>query len=133
AVSHVDSVEGLGEGTDLVHLNQDGVGSILSDALLQALRVGDEEVVANDLNLIADGCGEVGVTLPVIFLQWVLDGDDWVRVNELSVNVCHLSCGVLATFEVVGAVLEELRGSNVQSKSDVLAWGEASLLDCLND
>ena len=45
------AVERLGEGADLVDLHEHGVGDALRDALGQDLRVGDEEVVAHELDL----------------------------------------------------------------------------------
>ncbi|BAC17851.1 conserved hypothetical protein [Corynebacterium efficiens YS-314] len=133
AVCHVDGVEGLGEGTDLVDLDQDGVGGLLGDALLQTGRVGDEEVIADDLNLVTDLGGQCDVAIPVVLLQRILDGDDRVLVDKLGVDVRHLLGGVLATLEVVFAVLEELGGSNIQGQGDVLARLEAGLLDGLDD
>ena len=47
AFGHLDSVEGFGEGADLVDLNQDRVGDFLIDAFFENFGVGDEEVVAN--------------------------------------------------------------------------------------
>ena len=41
----LDGLERLGERTDLVDLDQDRVGGTQLDALLEALGVGDEQVV----------------------------------------------------------------------------------------
>ena len=41
-VSGLDGLQGLGEGADLVDLDEDGVGHALFDAGFQALGVGDE-------------------------------------------------------------------------------------------
>ena len=54
AVGHLHGLQGLGQGADLVDLDQQGVGGAHRDALGQALGVGDEEVVADDLDLVAD-------------------------------------------------------------------------------
>ena len=50
AAGELDGVEGLGDGADLVDLDEDGVGDAFVDAALQALGVGDEEVVADELD-----------------------------------------------------------------------------------
>ena len=42
-VGHLDGVQGLGEGADLVDFDEDGVGHPFLDAGLQALGVGDEQ------------------------------------------------------------------------------------------
>src|SRR6266851_7747197 len=47
----VDGVQGLCEGADLVDLDQDGVRDPLLDPLLKPVDVGDEEVVAHELDL----------------------------------------------------------------------------------
>ena len=75
----------------------------------------------------------LGVALPVIFLQRVLDGHDRVVGDEVLVDLGHLLSGVLAALEVVLAVLEELGRSNVESQGDILARLKAGLLDGLND
>ena len=54
AAGQFDGFEGLGDGADLVDLDQDGVGDLLLDSLLEALGVGDEEVVADELDLVAE-------------------------------------------------------------------------------
>jgi hypothetical protein len=48
------TVEGLGERADLVDLDQDRVGDALVDAAGQALGVGDEQVVADELHPVAE-------------------------------------------------------------------------------
>ena len=133
AVRELYGIEGLGQGTNLVDLYEQRVGRLLINALLQASRVGDKEVIADDLDLIANSGGQGGVAFPVVFLQWVLDGHDGVLVDELLVDLGHLLGGVLAAFEVVLAVLVELGGSDVEGQGNVLAWLEAGLLDGLND
>ena len=46
---HAHGVERLAQRADLVDLDQDGVGDLLVDALLQAGDIGDEEIVADEL------------------------------------------------------------------------------------
>ena len=58
ATSQLDGVEGLGDGADLVDFDEDGVGDFLLDSLLEALGVGDEEVVADELDEVAYLLGE---------------------------------------------------------------------------
>jgi hypothetical protein len=54
------------------------------DALLQAHRVGHEQVVADELDLRADGIGEVLPGLPVVLGEGVLDRDDRVVGDEVG-------------------------------------------------
>lgn len=65
-------LQGLGDGADLVDLEQQAVAGLLGHALGDALGVGDREVVTHHLDAGA-GC-EVGPCLPVILVKGVLDG-----------------------------------------------------------
>ena len=91
AAAELDGFEGLGDGADLVDLDEDGVGDLLLDSLLQALGVGDEEVVADELDLGADEVGELAPAGPVVFGETVFERDDGVLAGPgLSVEVDHL-------------------------------------------
>ena len=48
------AVERLGERADLVQLDEDRVGGPARDAAAQALDVGDEEIVADELDVVAE-------------------------------------------------------------------------------
>jgi len=50
ALRHLDRVERLGQGTDLVDFNEDGVAYAFLNAVSQTLGVRNEQVVANQLN-----------------------------------------------------------------------------------
>ena len=133
-LGHLHGVEGLGEGTDLVHLDEDRVGGAGLDALLEELGVGDEEIVADELHLAADGVGELLPGRPVAFGAAVLDRDDRVLGGELLVEGDHLVAGV----DLAGGLLEdvvllllhvELGGGDVEGEVDVLAELVAGVLD----
>src|SRR4029453_12621909 len=124
-----NGVQGLGQGTDLVDLDQQGVGRGRLDALLQADRVGDEEVIANQLDLVTDSVGEGLPAFPVVLVQRVFNGDQRVVGNELSVVGAHFRRGQCLAFELVSTILVELGGSNVQGKGDVRTRGVAGVLD----
>src|SRR5690554_2045538 len=49
-LSHLDSVQSLGQATNLVELDQDGIAHTLLDALLQDLGVGYKKVITHQLN-----------------------------------------------------------------------------------
>ena len=49
-VRHLDRLECLGDGADLVELDKNGVARAELDALLQALRIRDEEIIADELS-----------------------------------------------------------------------------------
>ena len=60
------------------------------DALLQALGVGDEEVVADELDVVAELFGEELPAVPVVFGEAVFDGDDGVLADPVVPEVGHL-------------------------------------------
>src|SRR5690625_2832427 len=73
ALGEADRIEGLAESTDLVDLHEQGVGGLLLDPAGEALGVGDEQVVTDDLHLVTDLGNEVGPAAPLVFTERVLD------------------------------------------------------------
>ena len=136
-VGHLDGVQGLGQGADLVDLDEDGVSHALGDAVGQALHVGDEQVVAHQLHLGADGLGEHGPALPVVLGHAVLQGDDGVGVGELLPHVHQLLLGhLLAGLGLDVALLlvvPPLGGGGVDGDHEVLAGLVAGLGNGLHD
>ena len=63
-----DDVEDLGERTDLIGLDENGVGGGFSDSFQQTFFVGDEQIVANQHNEVADSGGQFApaVKIPLI-------------------------------------------------------------------
>ena len=83
---HADAVERLGERADLVQLDEDRVGRPARDAAAQALDVRDEEVVADELDAIAELLRDELPAVPVVLGAAVLDRDDRVLARELLVD-----------------------------------------------
>jgi hypothetical protein len=75
-LAHLDRLDGLGHRADLIELDEHGVGGLLLDAAGDELGVGHVEVVADDLDLVAQGGRVLAEAVPVVFRQAVLDGDD---------------------------------------------------------
>src|SRR5699024_11865294 len=98
AVCQIYSIEGLRQGTNLVYLYQQGVSCLLIDAALQASWVGSKEVVADDLYLVTDFSDKRRVPLPVVLIEWILNGNNWVLLNELGVQLGHLCGGLHGVF-----------------------------------
>ena len=87
---HIDGVEGFGQRADLVDLDEQRVGEAVLDPLLQPQRVGDEQIVADELALVAD---EVGERLPahkIIFAHPVFDRLDRIVVDQRGEIFGHL-------------------------------------------
>jgi hypothetical protein len=73
-------LDGLGDGTDLVDLEEETVAGRLLDGHLDALGVGDRKVVADHLDL--GGLVEVDPRGEVVLVEGVLD-----RANVILLNV----------------------------------------------
>ena len=72
-VSHLDSIQCLGKRTNLVHLDEDRVGSTHLDALLQEFHVGNKEVVTYQLATIADSSSQLHPVVPIVLVKAILD------------------------------------------------------------
>jgi len=75
-VGHVDGGQRLRQGADLVGLDEDGIGNVLVDAFPQDLRVGHEQVIADELDFLAEGLREDAPALPIALAHPVFNGDD---------------------------------------------------------
>ena len=105
------------------------------DADLQPLRIGDEEVVADQLHLAAQPLGQQLPAVEVVLGAAVLDGDDRVAVDQAGQVVDH--AGGVERLALAGhavlAVLEELAGGGVAAEVEVLAGAVAGRLARLHD
>jgi hypothetical protein len=141
----------LGDGTDLVDLQQQSVTRLLLDGGLDSEGVGNGQVITNDLDL--GRLVEVGPSLPVVLGEGVLDGADVVLLGVGVVEGSELltseplggvGVGVLTVrqliyvgdathleVKVVLALLVEFGGGNVETDLDLA--GVASLLDGLGE
>lgn len=132
-------VDGLGDGTDLVDLEEEGVASLGLDGLLDELGVGDGKVIADNLEV--GGLVEVAPGLPVVLSEGVLDGDNGVLGSELLVLVGKLLVGDPLALVGVGVLevkvvlllvgLVELGGGNIHGDLDLA--GVASLFNGVGD
>ena len=73
-----DRRQRFGNAADLVGLDEDGIAAAELDALLQPPRVGDKQVVSDQLHLAAQLFGQQLPALPIFFIQAVFDGADGI-------------------------------------------------------
>ena len=122
-VGHFDGLERLGEGADLIDLDQDRIGDALFDPLGQAGRVGNEQIITDQLDGVADGDGQHLPAVPVIFVHAVLDGGDREFGDQVFVVLDH--AGAIQRFTLPGqfiaAVLVEFAGRGIQRHDHVVA------------
>ena len=104
----LNSLDGLGDGTDLVDLQEQGVARLLLDGGLDSLGVGDGQVISDNLDL--GGLVEVGPSLPIVLCEWVLDG-----ANVVLLTVAVVKSGELLSGEPLGRVRVGVLKSQLQS------------------
>ena len=124
-VAGLDGFDGLGQRTDLVEFDQQGIGGFFLDRPADTLGVGDQQVVADDLDLVAQFFRHQLPAFPVILGQAVFDGDDRVLVDPFGPEGDHLRAGQFLAFlaQVVGLGLfvVELGGSRVEGNGHLFA------------
>src|SRR5260370_37487750 len=125
----------FGQGADLVDLDQDGVGDPSLDSLFQTSDIGDEQVVADKLNLAPDPVGEQLPPIPVVFGHAVLDADDRVSADPSLVEVDELQRGERHALagELVVAVGVQLAGRDVYRERNLVTSLVSGLSDGLDD
>ena len=79
----------LGQAADLVDLDQDRIGNALVDPLLEPLGIGDEQVVADELDPSAELVGQRLPAVPIVFRHPVLDRRDRVIPGQISEKAHH--------------------------------------------
>ena len=127
--------EGFGQGTDLIHFNQNRIADFLVNTHLQALRVGYKQIVANQLHFIAQLLGQGSPALPVVFCQTVFDRDDRIFFYQFCQVIDHLGAGLRRAFRqhMVFAVFVELAGRYVHCQHNILTRFVAGFFNGFHD
>ena len=120
-VRHLDGGQRLGQRADLVDLDQDRIGDAVLDALRQPLDIGDEQIVADELDLVADQVGDDLPALPIVLGHAVLDRDDGIALGEIGEILRLLFFRARLAFAGidVGAVLVEFARRRIEREHDV--------------
>ena len=134
-VGHLDRGERLGQRADLVDLDQDGIGAAIFDAVGKPLDVGDKEVVADELTLVADQISQFLPAVHVVFRHAVLDRDDRITRSQIGeiFRLLRARAGLVLAAIDIFAVLEELGRRAVEREHDVAARLIAGLADRAHD
>ncbi len=89
-VGHLDGVQCLCKGPDLVQLDEDRIGGLFFDPLGNPLGVGDKEVVSHNLDAAPQFCGHLGPVLPVVFSEAVFNGINGEAIDPVLIELDHL-------------------------------------------
>ena len=88
-MSHLDGLDGFGKRTDLVKLNQDGVGRFFFDTPCNPAGIGHKKVIPDNLYTIAESRSHLSPALPLVFIQAVLDGKDGEALYPVAIEINH--------------------------------------------
>ena len=118
---HGDGIQGLAESADLVELNENGIGDTLLDTLGQDFRVGNKQVVPDQLQLVTEFFGQHLPTIPVTLVHAVFDADNGMAACQVRQVIGELTAIVLLalTGEIVDAIPVKLRCGAIQGQGDV--------------
>ena len=119
-------LDGLGDSSDLVDLEQQGIAGVLLNGGGDTDGVGDGQVIADDLDV--GGAGQVGPGRPVILIKGILDRDNGIVGSEVLVELSELLTGQVLggirvsrlEVEIVLAILVELGGSDIHADLDLV-------------
>src|SRR5580658_6458762 len=103
--AQVDSLKGFGNSADLVDLDENRIAYAFLNATLQALYIGDENVIAHQLDAAAELIRKNPPAVPVIFGQAVFEGHDRVLADPVVVEVDHLFARKFALIALLEDVL----------------------------
>mmetsp|Transcript_1198 Transcript_1198/g.1952 ORF Transcript_1198/g.1952 Transcript_1198/m.1952 type:complete len:200 (+) Transcript_1198:729-1328(+) len=132
-------IDRLGDGTNLVHFEEKGIACLLLGRLVDAADIGDQQIISNHLDVLANRCRELRIASPVILIEGVFDGHDRVLLREVNEDgrKCTTSQYERAIFgrglevEIVVAIRsQKLRRSHIHA--DFHLFLIASLLDSLH-
>src|SRR5581483_10136340 len=73
APRQLNRIQRLRDAANLVHFAEDWVADLLINTALQALHVGHEQIIADELDFAASLLGQILPSLPVVFGEAVLD------------------------------------------------------------
>ena len=127
----VDYGEGLGEGADLVHLDEDGVGGSGFNGAVEAGGICGEEVVADHLNLRAEALCEGGPLVPCVLLETVFERDNGVFLAPGFEEIDESGSihGAVFRSKIVFAVFKEVGCGDIDRNRDLFARDEACVFD----
>ena len=72
----IDGLQRFGQRADLVDLDQQRIGEALADPVPQTVGIGDEQIVAHQLDGVADPVGQRLPPCEIVFRHPVLDRAD---------------------------------------------------------
>src|SRR6516225_9038694 len=92
----VNGIDGLADRADLVHFDKDRIANSGIDASLQPFNIRHEQVIAHELNLLAQFPSHELPAVPIVFGKTVFERHYRVLPRPASPELYHLFAGMLA-------------------------------------
>ncbi len=129
----VYSFQSFTQGAYLVQLDQNGITDSFFNSGGQAGRVSYKEIVTDKLHLLSQGPGQSFPAGPVFFAKAVFNADNRVTLPKAAIVFDQLFAGIGLPFELVTAVLKQLRGGHVERQVDILSGKVAGGINRFGD
>jgi len=132
----VNSVDGLSHGAYLIELDQGGVAALLGNGALDVDWIGHQQVVADNLNVLAQNGRLAAKALPVVLRETILERYDRKAIDPTRIHGGHFVRALVALSaagEAILAVLEERRSGRIKCDRNVLAGSIMRAFNRSND
>ena len=125
----------FGERADLVEFDEDRIGNALVNAAFKPHRIGDEQVVAHQLDFVSHSLCHCLPAIPVVFAQTVLNGINGIMGNQIFVVFDHVAGRQRPALPAqhILAVLMEFACGGVQRQHHLVAGCVAGRLNGFHD
>ena len=89
-LGHLHCIQGFREGSDLIYLDEDGIGDFKLNTAAQTFDIGDKQIISHKLDLFSQMFRQVFPAFPVILPEPILNGNNGKFSHQFLVVLCHL-------------------------------------------
>ncbi len=120
---HSNGCKCFRQGANLVELDQNRIGNLPLNSLRQDGGVGDEKVITDQLDTIAEAPGQAFPAIPIAFVHAILDRENGILLNEIGKVSSESICVVFLPFaaQKIATVSVEFRSGAIKRQSHVFA------------
>jgi len=123
------------QGANLVHFAQQAVGRLALKSCLNAIDVGHQQIVTDDLNPVSQLFHHQRPTVPIILVEPIFNRNNGILIAPVYVKVDHLRTAqhLAFRFQMILTIFIKFRCSRIHSQHDLLARFVASLSYCFQN
>src|SRR6185369_16566587 len=132
SLGELNTIQRFRERADLVDLDQDRICDSEINSLLQKLRIGYEEIVADELHFVSNLIGQEFPSGPIVLPHAVFDRDNRILLAPALPVSNHLAAAqfpFVTLFEDVFLAVVKLTRRRIEREQTVPAWLVAGLHD----